>query len=1022
MLEIKNLTKVYKTKGGVETRALDDVSISFNTTGLVFLLGKSGSGKSTLLNLAGGLDEPTSGEIIVMGKSSKEFSGSDFDSYRNTFVGFVFQEYNVLNEFNVEDNIALALELQGKKKDREKIQSLLRDVELEAYAKRKPNTLSGGQKQRIAIARALVKDPQIIMADEPTGALDSATGKQVFDTLKQLYKTRLVIVVSHDREFAEIYGDRIVELKDGKIISDVTKSQQAPQVVSSNITKIGEDTLSVKSGSLDKATLRTIEQFLSEGEGDILISRNGKDIASFKRANRIDDENKREHFVDTPEDAVKPYEGEKAKFIRSKLPAAKAIKIGASGLRLKPFRLIITIFLSFIAFAMFGLFSTMMFYNGKSVMVESFMNSSYDYITLDKTYEVRVTSYYQDGDSYEYTNNYPTKFTPAEIKTLGGEDGFGAYRTRTSDIDNLTSASESASKPSKYYNPAINHIAAIGAEHPLRQKIYAGRYPTAADEICVSKYLYDCAKNGTFYDLDEDGNIKKTKVEIQSENAWIEDHSLKIGGKALKIVGIFDSGTIPEKYNALNGDGNGNSSTSWMLENEYDMLIGYGLYSLALGTQELADELASTDSNRYSGNYFDYSTYYRFSVQFANQQSEEFYYHDSQYVKVYNPTAPSSQQRPVVRTDGGTGALKDDELILNIQIYAEYSHILEENKLAEWDLAHPEPQYDDFSGNWDEYYAAHEAWQAQREAVYTPFEKFRLACEIANGQGYWDETGGEYRYPSKAEKAEAITFVQQFIEENFENGPLAVKLYRDESWSSNWFPAGDYKVVGYYYDTNGDRGFYCSQSFYDAAGVNYHQEQETKYKEEADATYDVLFMPLVKNEAFLSALFAKLDVTDAVTDIVYGTQNALYRSVETANEMVNLLSTIFLWVGVGLALFAALMLFNFISVSISNKKKDIGILRAVGARGTDVFKIFFAESGIIVGICTVLALISSIVVSIVLNTVLKVQIGLDVALFVFGPLSVVLMLGVALVVALVATFLPVYLAARKKPVESIRAL
>ena len=231
MIEIKNVTKTYKSKGGVETKALDGVSITFGETGLVFLLGKSGSGKSTLLNVCGGLDAPTDGEIIVKGKSSKEFSASDFDSYRNTFVGFVFQEYNILDEFNVEDNIALALELQGKPKDRDKIYSILKEVELEAYAKRKPNTLSGGQKQRIAIARALVKEPQIIMADEPTGALDSATGKQVFETLKELSKTRLVMVVSHDREFAEIYGDRIVELKDGKIISDVSKVNVPPAEV-----------------------------------------------------------------------------------------------------------------------------------------------------------------------------------------------------------------------------------------------------------------------------------------------------------------------------------------------------------------------------------------------------------------------------------------------------------------------------------------------------------------------------------------------------------------------------------------------------------------------------------------------------------------------------------------------------------------------------------------------------------------------------------------------------------------------
>ena len=193
MLEIRDLVKVYKTKGGVDVRALDGVSLAFPERGMVFLLGKSGSGKSTLLNICGGLDTPDSGEIIIKGRSSKDFTQSDFDSYRNTYVGFVFQEYNILNEFSVEDNIALALELQGRGKDRSKVQEILQKVDLAGYTKRKPNTLSGGQKQRVAIARALVKEPEIIMADEPTGALDSATGRQVLDTLKKLSAEKLVV-------------------------------------------------------------------------------------------------------------------------------------------------------------------------------------------------------------------------------------------------------------------------------------------------------------------------------------------------------------------------------------------------------------------------------------------------------------------------------------------------------------------------------------------------------------------------------------------------------------------------------------------------------------------------------------------------------------------------------------------------------------------------------------------------------------------------------------------------------------
>ena len=224
MLQIRNLTKIYKAKSGVEVKAVDNLSVDFPQKGMVFLLGKSGSGKSTLLNLIGGLDEATSGEVIIKGKSSKTFKASDFDSFRNTYIGFVFQEFNILEEYTVEKNIALSLQLQGTKGDSQLIADILKEVDLEGYNLRKPNELSGGQKQRIAIARALVKRPEIILADEPTGALDSHTGKQVFETLKKLSKDKLVIVVSHDRDNANLYADRIIELKDGFIMSDLERT------------------------------------------------------------------------------------------------------------------------------------------------------------------------------------------------------------------------------------------------------------------------------------------------------------------------------------------------------------------------------------------------------------------------------------------------------------------------------------------------------------------------------------------------------------------------------------------------------------------------------------------------------------------------------------------------------------------------------------------------------------------------------------------------------------------------------
>lgn len=228
MIELKNISKTYKSKKSKNTKALDNVSITFAEKGMTFILGKSGSGKSTLLNILGGLDKYDTGDMLILGKSSKDFTQADFDSYRNTYVGFIFQEFNILEDYDVYQNIVLALQLQQKEINKEKIDELLDKLELTELKKRKVNELSGGQKQRVAIARALIKEPKIILADEPTGNLDSKTGSQVMELLKEISKEKLVVMVSHDEDYANTYADRIIEIKDGKIEKD-TKEVQAKE-------------------------------------------------------------------------------------------------------------------------------------------------------------------------------------------------------------------------------------------------------------------------------------------------------------------------------------------------------------------------------------------------------------------------------------------------------------------------------------------------------------------------------------------------------------------------------------------------------------------------------------------------------------------------------------------------------------------------------------------------------------------------------------------------------------------------
>lgn len=230
MIIVKNLTKVYKSKKAKICVALNNVSFSLPSKGLVFVVGKSGSGKSTMLNLLGGLDSLTSGEINVFGNQLNEYSESELYSFRSNIVGFVFQDFHLLDDLTVADNVRLSLKLMAEDDD-ERVEKALESVELLEYKDRYPRELSGGQQQRVAIARALVKNPDVIFADEPTGNLDSNTTEQIIKLIKEISKEKLVVVVSHNLFDAYEYADRIIELSEGRIINDLVINEKYENAV-----------------------------------------------------------------------------------------------------------------------------------------------------------------------------------------------------------------------------------------------------------------------------------------------------------------------------------------------------------------------------------------------------------------------------------------------------------------------------------------------------------------------------------------------------------------------------------------------------------------------------------------------------------------------------------------------------------------------------------------------------------------------------------------------------------------------
>ena len=307
-MRVQEVTKTYRA-GKKRIEALKAISFELPERGMIFLLGRSGSGKSTLLNLLGGMDRPDGGEIESCGVRLDRATSAELDGYRRDCCGFVFQDYNLIPELTVGENVELGLRLQGKGREEsgKKAQEALKAVGLEGYEGRKVTELSGGQRQRVAIARAVVKEPELILADEPTGALDEETGKEIFALLKELSKNRLVVTVTHERESAERYGDRVIELKEGKIVCD-----------------------SGDGGNPDSPT----------PGGDLPEKPEGRETARDAKGR---------------EKCEKAEAGKRAKAGAGRLPAGTAMRIGVKNFGKHPFRAAITAILSVIAFVFLGI-------------------------------------------------------------------------------------------------------------------------------------------------------------------------------------------------------------------------------------------------------------------------------------------------------------------------------------------------------------------------------------------------------------------------------------------------------------------------------------------------------------------------------------------------------------------------------------------------------------------------------------------------------------------------------------------
>ena len=965
MLKLQNVRKVYHSKAG-DVNALDGLSVTFPKSGMVFITGKSGCGKTTLLNVIGGLDGIDGGEILIQDKRFSAFTPAEYDSYRNTYIGFIFQEYNLLPDFTVANNIKMAMELQGQITDEEELNRLLKEVGISDLKDRYPSELSGGQRQRVAIARALVKHPHIIMADEPTGALDSAIGIQVLDTLKKLSKDKLVIVVSHDMDFAEKYADRIIHLVDGKIDSDITFANKS---IDGNVGE-REDAVVVKEGS-----------DLSEDEKNVLA----KAVKDKKKIELVGDITYRDKV---PTGKVKHDAQNPVALTSSKMKIKSSAFLGLKSLIAKPVRLIITVIISALAFAVFGLFDTIANFSTEKVLHNFIKTSPSPTIVVDANYIVD-----EEGE-----DKYPVKLDDATIgafakKTQGVVKGIYGFKgdsnvsvAQSKPISQLTQGGVFVG--SRYYTSDVTGFVEFDADSDIDAngnfkdfgfKMLYGRYPKLLYRQDIENEEYETgeARPGISENITYSDELAvETLMEVAISSYLAESimHYLpnsNLDGVAIlqisdligktitvdsanyTIVGIIDCGAIPKKFMPLKTGSVGDLNLD-TLSTDFTSYVNAGLYNCLFVGKKFVREwekLLNLDNYTYIGH-----TYWDFTIG-----------EDSAKRKIADYVVPShgydadnmllfSGQYP-----NGRLTLADDEVMVH------------HNNLRYL--------YDDHFYN---------IGYDDRQAV-------TAAIEGMAKQG-------------KADNRETLKNLLAKL--NVKNEPIPITI-NATSTKTGAIVKKELKIVGVYFGVDKSQGLSSTFKFMmndklmadfgicaNQGGYNRMIFSEKSVVSGGDY--------IVKNVTSTKGLTLNLHKNSALTTI---------KDNETSIRQI---ADLFLYVAIALALFSVFMLYNYISTSIANKRQSVGVLRALGAGSKDIFIVFIIESLAIGIVNAILANLLALLGCAIVNAYIVETMFISIHFAIFGWRQILFISGIGLATALIASALPIVRISKKKPVDLIR--
>lgn len=889
LINLIDVKKEYILNHSSVINALNGVTFTLPEQGMVFFVGKSGSGKSTLLNLLGGLDRPTSGTIGFNGKQISSFSNRELDIYRSKHVGFIFQDLNLIETLSVKENIALSLELNGISSSTNQIEEVLSIVDLEGFSNRMPNTLSGGQRQRVAIARALIKSPDIILADEPTGSLDSETSLHIFKLLKHLSQSNLVIVVSHDLEYAKEFGDRIIELKDGFIMSDSNP-------------------------------LNDHNEMIQKGN----------------------------------------QEEQRHSFTHHTLPTKRSIQLAYHYLKLKKWKLWLTMVVALSTFILFGLFDALGSYEVTKNSVESMYNLNQKNVFINKLFKKNSSDEYATfihmsfDDLDELKDRYPDSLFIPVIREFNVNYDDTLYDYQSIDTNLFLTESVGAIPIS------------LESIERLDFDLVYGNLPAQNDQILISLHTFNMYKSYDYRTQDDTKIDVVDYIDMIGLNLYQED-------RIFEIVGIIDTHLDLSKFDRLFDGTSLNTIERLTLLYEYKGYMDSGLHQYLFMHEDMMNEHIDTFDQVFDLSLA--STHTTMSFQTSSDLVEP-------YMLGYIANLSSSNQpNSIVWIDEEMTTLSGHQIILpSYAITRNSSHAQEISVIFNQLI-------DSFVT--DHYHEVETEFEANEVGTYQDFVK--TAHQNPYHPGFT-----MYYFYHEALKA--------WINNHYsvsQDGQMSITGHFDQTH--------EIEIVGFYDDilTNNQYAAYTSKAF---------------YEEIIDTNH---FYPLYGVIAILSgntrddhSLIQEMIHQD--DEFYYIGTNPILTTAIIYYQVLGDFTSILLYIGIILVCVSTLQLFNLITSSIAMKKHEIGILRAMGARILDVMKIFYSEASIIGLLSAVCAVLLNMIMITGANQFFMTQYGTPVKLLIFDHRQVLIIFGLVLLSTTLSTIFPIYLYARKNPIDTIR--